>query len=140
MSLADLLVDLGRAGVTLRDAGSGVGFVPRSALTPERAASLAVHKAGILALLAGVGMPEPGTDAADLLAERLGVGDALGMATAPGSPGWMIALGEALGCSCGVATYGVHLGHGETDERDSGGGEGERSDAIRDRQGCERGP
>ena len=42
--------------------------------------------------------------------------------------------------SCHVATDGVHLGHGETDEGDSGGGEGERSNALRDRQGRGRGP
>lgn len=42
--------------------------------------------------------------------------------------------------SCGIATSAVYCGHGETDERDSGGGEGERSNALRDRQGCERGP
>lgn len=139
MTLAGLLTDLGRAGVTLRVAGSGVGFVPRSALTTERAASLAKHKADLLAMLRDRYAPRDG-DAADTLAERLGMAEGLGMPTDAGSPGWMIAVGEALGCSCYQATHGVHSGHGETDERDSVGGEGERSNALRDRQGRGRGP
>lgn len=43
-------------------------------------------------------------------------------------------------CSCGAATSAVHCGHGETNERDSGGGEGERRNALRDSQGRGRGP
>lgn len=42
-------------------------------------------------------------------------------------------------CSCGAATSAVHCGHGEADERDSGGGQGERSNALRHRQGRGRG-
>lgn len=44
------------------------------------------------------------------------------------------------GVRCQLATAMVHLGHGSTHKGNSGGGEGERRDAIRDRQRCGRGP
>ena len=86
------------------------------------------------------GYTPTGDDAAYLHGERLGVADDLGLPTHPGSAAWVVAVGEAIGSSCDIATFGVHLEHGETYERDSGCGEGERSNALRGRQGCERGP
>ena len=79
--------------------------------------------------------PHGDTNAGYVLGERLGVADGLGMPTHPGSAAWLVAVGESIGDSCHAATHGVHSGHGSTDEGHSGGGEGERSNALRDRQG-----
>ncbi|MBX3385380.1 MAG: hypothetical protein KF768_02285 [Phycisphaeraceae bacterium] len=94
-----LLLALGRAGVELAPHPSDHARVRHrpAALSPTVAERLRSHRGAIVGLLAGVGLPEPGTDAADLLAERLGTADELGMATAPGTSGWMLALGESLG-------------------------------------------
>lgn len=99
-----------------------------------------MHRAAVLGLLVNGYALADDTDAGYVLGERLGVAQGLGMPTHPGSAAWLVAVGESMGCSCGVATSEVHLGHGKTDERDSGGGEGERSNALRDRQRRERGP
>ncbi|MFN7022129.1 MAG: hypothetical protein ACK4WH_12485 [Phycisphaerales bacterium] len=105
MTLRELMIDLGRAGVTLRDAYPNVGASPRSRLTPERAAAIAAHKTDLLILLAAGWVPAdpPEEDAEYALAERLGVADELGMPTNPGSAAWLVALGEAVGCDYGVA-------------------------------------
>ena len=68
MTLTDLLADLGRAGITLRAAASGVGVAPRSALTPDRAAVLMAHKAAVLALKPAPGPRAPGVRWEDNLA------------------------------------------------------------------------
>lgn len=150
--LAPLLVDLGRAGIELAPHPTDAARVRHrrptpdgwaADLPPDLAARLRLHRGAVLGLLASGYAPDAHAgsgDAGYVHGERLGVADGLGLATHPGSAAWLVAVGESIGCSCGVATGGVHLGHGETDERDSGGGEGERSDALRDRQGCERGP
>jgi hypothetical protein len=96
VNLAALLIDLGRAKVTLRDAGSGLGFAPRSAFTQARAGALVAHKAAALALLRDDYHP-PDDDAAYIFLERIGVGIDMGMPTDPGSPAWCIAVGEAMG-------------------------------------------
>ncbi|GIK17955.1 MAG: hypothetical protein BroJett004_01190 [Planctomycetota bacterium] len=139
--LAPLLLALGRAGIELAPHPSDAGRLRHrpADLSPDLSARLRIHRAAVVGLLVD-GYAPAGDDAGYVLGERLGVADGLGMPTHPGSVAWLVAVGESMGCSCGVATGGVHLGHGETDERDSGGGEGERSNALRDRQGCERGP
>lgn len=144
--LAPLLLALGRAGIELAphptDAARLRFKCPGGPadLPPDLSARMRIHRAAVLGLLVVGYAPAGDTDAGYVLGERLGVADGLGMHTHPGSAAWLVAVGESMGCSCVVATGGVHLGHGETDERDSGGGEGERSNALRDRQGCERGP
>ena len=132
---------LGLAGIELAPHPTDAGRLRHrpADLPPDLSARLRIHRAVVLGLLVD-GYAPAGDDAGYVLGERLGVADGLGMPTHPGSAAWLVAVGESMGCSCGVATGGVHLGHGETDERDSGGGEGERSNALRDRQGCERGP
>lgn len=142
--LAPLLLALGRAGIELAPHPTDAGRLRHrpADLPPDLSARLRIHRAAVAGLLVDGYAPDPhgDTDAGYVLAERLGVADGLGLPTHPGSAAWLVAVGESMGCSCGVATCGVHLGHGETDERDSGCGEGERSNALRDRQGCERGP
>lgn len=140
MKLPDLLVDLGRAGVTLRNAGSGVGFTPRAALTPERAAAVGIHKPAVLRLLVDGYAPAPDTDAAYIRGERLSIADGLGMPTHPGSPAWLIAVGESMRPGCEIATHRLHSEHGSTDRRNHGGDQSERSDTLRDCQGCGGGP
>lgn len=44
------------------------------------------------------------------------------------------------GDGCHAATYGVHSGHGPTDQSDSSGGKSERANALCDRQGGGRSP
>ncbi len=142
--LARLLLALGRAGIELAPHPTDAGRLRHrpADLPPDLSARLRIHRAAVVGLLVDGYAPDPhgDTDAGYVLGERLGVADGLGLPTHPGSAAWLVAVGESIGDSCGVATCGVHLGHGETDERDSGGGEGERSNALRDRQGCERGP
>lgn len=96
MNLPDLLIDLGHAGVLLRQACGGLGFTPASALTAARAAAIALHRATILDLLARGYSPDH-AEAAHTLAERLGTADELGMPTHPGSAAWLVAVGESMG-------------------------------------------
>ncbi|MCC6321082.1 MAG: hypothetical protein IT438_06545 [Phycisphaerales bacterium] len=98
MTLPELLIDLGRAGATLRDAYPGLGFAPHAELTLERAAAIAAHKTNLLILLAaGYVASDPPDDAEYILGERLGVADRLGMPTHPGSAAWLVAIGESMG-------------------------------------------
>lgn len=139
MTLPDLLIDLGQAGVLLREACGGLGFTPESALTTARAAAIALHRAAILDLLAGGYAPE-GESAAYVFGERMGIADGLGTPTDAGSPAWMIAVGESLKSRCEIATQSLSSGHGPTDGRDCGGDSGERGIPLRDRQGRGSGP
>lgn len=144
--LAPLLLALGRAGIELDPRPTDTGRLrfkcpggPAN-LPPDLSARLRLLRGAVMGLLADGYAPHGDADAGYVLDERLGVADDLGLPTHPGSSAWLVAVGESMGDGCGIATCGVHSGHGETDERDSGGGEGERSNALRDRQGCERGP
>ena len=90
LTLAGLLIDLGAAGVALR--------VRRGVLqircTDEQAPRIEPYRAALLGLLNGY---EPsGAEEGIVFEERLGVAEGLGMPTAPGSPGWLIAVGEAI--------------------------------------------
>lgn len=141
MELARVLLDVGRAGVELAPHPTDSARLRHrpAAVAPDLAEALRRHRGAILRLLAGEQAPDAG-DAGYVYAERLGVADGLGMPTHAGAPAWLVAVGEWMESSCGVATGVVHSGHGETDRRDSSGNQGERSNALRDRQGCERGP
>lgn len=139
--LSALLVDLGRAGAELAphpDHADRLRHRP-AVLPPDLSARLRTHRAALLGLLAG-GYAPTDPDAAHVLAERLGVADEMRMPTHPGAPAWSIAVGESMDCSCLGATLGVQWGYGSIGERDSSGGEGERGNPLRDRQGCAGGP
>lgn len=138
--LARLLLALGGAGIEKAPHPTDLARLRHrpATLAPGLAEALRTQRAAILGLLAGE--YAPGGDAGYVSGERLGAADGLGLATHPGSAAWLVAVGESMGSSCDVATQRVHSGHGETHGRDSGGGEVERSNALRDRQGCERGP
>lgn len=139
-----LLVALGRAGIELAPHPSDPARLRHRPvnLPPELGDALRMHKAAVLGLLMGGYAPAdaPPTGARYVLGERLGVADGLGMPTNPGSAAWLVAVGEAMGCGCEIATDGVHCGHGSTDEGHSGGYQGERRNALRNRRGRGRGP
>jgi hypothetical protein len=140
--LAPLLLALGLAGIELAPHPTDSGrlrYRPAD-LPPDLSARLRIHRAAVLGLLVIGYAPAGDTDAGYVLGERLGVADGLGMPTHPGSAAWLVAVGESIGDGCHAATYGVHSEHGSTDEGHSGGGEGERSNALRDRQGRGSGP
>ncbi len=111
-------------------------------LSSDLLEGLHAHRAAILRLRSSIGgkggYSLAGAVAAIVYGERLGMAEGLGMLTHPGSPAWLVAVGE--GISCGIATCVVHFGHGQTDKLDSGGGESERANFLRDRQGRRRGP
>ncbi|MFN7021510.1 MAG: hypothetical protein ACK4WH_09315 [Phycisphaerales bacterium] len=139
--LAPLLLALGRAGIELAPHPTDAGRLRHrpADLPPDLSARLRIHRAAVLGLLVD-GYAPAGDDAECVLGERLGVADGLGMPTHPGSAAWLVAVGESMGDGCYAATHGVHSGHGSTDEGHSGGGEGERPNALRDRQGRGSGP
>ena len=136
--LAPILLALGRAGIELAAHGDRLRHRP-AVLPPDLSEALRRHRGAILGLLVGDYAPA-GANAGYVIGERLGMADGLGMPTHPGSPAWLVAVGASMGEGCGVATHGVHSGHGETNERDSGSDQGKRANALRDRQGRERGP
>lgn len=139
--LAPLLLALGRAGIELAPHPTDAGRLRHrpADLPPDLSARLRIHRAAVAGLLVD-GYAPAGDDAGYVLGERLGVADGLGLPTHPGSAAWLVAVGESMGDGCHAATHGVHSGHGSTDEGHSGGGEGERSNALRDRQGRGSGP
>ena len=143
--LAPLLVALGRAGIELAPHPTDGGRLRfkcpggPAEMPPDLSARLRIHRAAVVRLLVN-GYAPADDDAGYVLGERLGVADGLGMPTHPGSAAWLVAVGESIGDGCEIATHGVHSGHGSTDEGHSGGGEGERSNALRDRQRRGRGP
>lgn len=139
--LAPLLLALGLAGIELAPHPTDAGRLRHrpADLPPDLSARLRIHRAAVVGLLVD-GYAPAGDDAGYVLGERLGVADGLGMPTHPGSVAWLVAVGESMGDGCHAATHGVHSGHGSTDEGHSGGGEGERSNALRDRQGRGSGP
>jgi len=117
--LAPLLVAVGRAGIELAAHGDRLRHRPAD-LPPDLSEALRRHRGAILGMLAG-GYTPAGENARYVMAERLGMADGLEMPTHPGAAAWLLAVGESMGEGCGVATHGIHCGHGETNERDSGG-------------------
>lgn len=141
IELARVLLDLGRAGVELAPHPTDPARLRHRPATvaTDLAEALRRHRGAILGLLAGEQAHDAG-DAGYVYSERLGIADGLGMPTHPGAPAWLVAVGESIESSCHAATNPVDCGHGSTHKGNSGGGEGERRDAIRDRQRCGRGP
>ena len=125
--LALLLVDLGGAGVELATRADRLRHRPVT-LPPGLSARLRLNCAAVVTLLRAGYVPDAsGADgeAVYVYGERLGIADGLGMPTHPGSPAWLVAVGESMGNSCRQATHGVHSTHGATDQGNSGRGAGE---------------
>jgi hypothetical protein len=103
--LPALLIDLGFAWVELARHPSDQSCLRyRPASTPpDLAARLRLHKPEVLAILRGEGLPDESdedSEPAYIMGERLGIADELGMLTHPGSPAWLVAVGEAMSQSC----------------------------------------
>ncbi len=107
--LASLLIALGREGIELAPHPTDPARLRHRRMTPVGWAAdlptdlgerLRMHKAAVLGLLApcGLGGIEAHPEAGYVLGERLGVADRLGLATHSGSPAWLVAVGEAMGC------------------------------------------
>ena len=64
-------------------------------LPPDLSTRLRMHRAAVLGLLVN-GYTPTNDDAGYVYGERLGVADGLGMPTHPGSPAWLVAVGESL--------------------------------------------
>lgn len=97
LDLASLLAALGHAGAELAPhpgAHDRLRHRPPT-LPPEWADALRTHRAAILGLLTGGYNPHD--DAEYAYVERLGVADGLGLATHPGAPAWLVAVGESMG-------------------------------------------
>lgn len=95
--LPRLLVALGVAGVELAphpDDPARLRHRPAT-LPPDLLALLRPNVADVRALLTEYA-PDPDSDAAAVLAERLGIADDLNMPTHPGAPAWLIAVGESV--------------------------------------------
>jgi hypothetical protein len=137
--LARVLLDLGTAGIELASYPTHPERLRHrpADIPPDLSERLRTHRAALLRLLVVGHTPADGTDAGYVYGERLGIADGLGMPTHPGSAAWAVAVGASLEASCEVATDRIRYGHGETDERDSGGDQGERPNALRDRQRCQ---
>lgn len=107
--LAALLVALGRAGIEVAPHTTDAGRLRHrpEVLPPNLSARLRLHRDAVVTLLASG--YAPANDGADVLAERLGIANELQIPTHVGSPAWLVAVGEAIGCSCVVATDGVHF-------------------------------
>lgn len=127
--LAPLLLDLGHAGIELAPHPTDADRLRhRPANLPASLRDrLGVHKRAVLDLLRGgpvdrqfrtrahevggtvcaLSRPEidhPYPEAWYVLDERLGVADGLGMPTHPGSPAWLVAVGEAVHISAAGRT------------------------------------
>ena len=96
-SLGALLVDVGVAGVELSSHPSAPDRIRHKPpeLPSHFAARISFYKPDVLRLLQSGFMPAD-AEAAYVLGERLGIAADLGMSTAPGSPGWLVAVGEAI--------------------------------------------
>ena len=112
-TISSLLIDNGSRGVELSpDPADPARLRHRpSKLPPDLADRLRFSKAELLALLRGVGVPDESdrdTESSIVMCERLGIADDLGMPTHPGSPAWLVAVGEGLQNSCHMAIHGLH--------------------------------
>lgn len=121
------MLALGRAGIELAPFPSDPTRLRcRLATLPlDIAATLRHHKVGLLGLLRGEGLPDGAdgdTEAGFVLIERLAMADELGMPTHPGSPAWLVAVGESIGNDCLTTTTVLSLEHGKSLEFDQTGG------------------
>jgi len=111
--LSLLLLAVGLAGIELAPHPAHETSLRHRPATipPDLAARLRLHKPGVLAILRGEKLPDEAhgdSEAAYIMGERLGIADELGMPTHPGSPAWLVAVGEAMGKGCLVATDWIH--------------------------------
>ena len=99
--LAPLLVALGVAGIELaRHPTDPARLRHRPAtLPPDLLERLRLHRGGVVRLLAGGYGPTGDMEADYVYGERIGIADDLGMATGPGSPAWLVAVGESIGAN-----------------------------------------
>lgn len=97
---APLLLAVGREGIELAPHPSDAGRLRHhpAHLPPDLLDALRRHRGAILALLT-TGYNPADADAEYIHGERLGVADGLGLATHPGSPAWLIAVGESMEAS-----------------------------------------
>jgi len=97
VEVARLLVALGRAGIELAPHPTDASRLRHrpADLPPDLSALLRIHRAVVLALLAGACTHD--TETEYLFCERLGIAAELGMPTDVGTPAWLIVVGEALG-------------------------------------------
>lgn len=109
--LAPLLAALARAGIELSpDPDDCARLRHRPADLPsDLSARLRIHKAAVVGLLVNGYAPDPhgDTDAGYVLGERLGMADGLALPTHTGSPAWLLAVAESMGCSCTKRTIEV---------------------------------
>jgi len=106
--LAPLLAALARAGIELSpdpDDCARLRYRPTN-LPRDLSARLRMHKAAVLRLLVD-GYAPAGDDAGYVLGERLGMADGLTLPTHPGSPAWLVAVGESMGYGCTKRTNRV---------------------------------
>jgi hypothetical protein len=96
-SLGALLVEVGVAGVELSSHPSAPDRIRHKPpeLPAHFAARISFYKPDVLRLLQS-GFTPTDAEAAYVHGERLGIAEDLGMPTAPGSPGWLVAVGEAI--------------------------------------------
>ena len=95
--LAELLAALGVAGVEVALHPTDAARLRHrpSTLPDALAQEIRSYRSDILALLRTDHAPTC-PDARNLMFERLGIGDDLGMPTHSGSPAWLIAVGESM--------------------------------------------
>ncbi len=101
--LHPLLLALGVAGVELAPHPTAHDWLRFKCpggpdrLAPDLLEGLRRHRGAILGLLADGYHPEPGSEAEYVLGERLGIADDCNRPTHPGTPAWLIAVGESMG-------------------------------------------
>lgn len=95
--LGGLLVALGCAGIELAPHPTYAARLRHrpADLPPDLSARLRMHKAAIVGLLVNGYVPVH-DEARYVHGERLGIADDLGMPTHPGSPAWLVAVGESM--------------------------------------------
>lgn len=138
--LARLLVDLGAAGVELAlDPSDAARIRHRPRDLPETlAARLWLGKPALLRILRGEGVPnesDADSEGGYVMGERLGFADELGHPTHPGSPAWLIAVGEGMAANCRSASIAVDSPHGRDRRAADKGDRGLGPDPVRDQQG-----
>lgn len=93
LDLASACLTLGKAGVHIALHSGSLAF-KLPATNSNLRTLLLRHRVSLEECLEGRSFWSP--DAADIFTERLAVADGLEMPTHPGSPAWLVAVGEAL--------------------------------------------